>query len=491
MDVSPQPDYSRKWLAMAAVSMGVFLGTIDGSIINVSLPTLMESLHTDFPTIQWVILGYLLVVTCLLLSVGRLADIQGKKKIYLFGFVVFTLGSMLCGFAPSAGWLIAFRVVQAVGAAMVTALGSGIITAAFPPQERGKALGLMGTVVSVGIATGPALGGLLIGTIGWRAIFFVNVPVGIVGVFMVRAFVMQDIPRGQQKFDFGGAITLFVSLVSLLLALTLGQRVGFGAPLIVALLVNFAVFLAGFLFIEAKVPQPMVDLRMFRNPPFSVGLLTGFMAFIALGGIFILPFYLQDVLGYSAAQVGLLLSVLPIMLSITSPLSGALSDRFGSRGLATVGLLIMGITFMMLSTLHADTSTLGYILRMIPLGIGVGMFQSPNNSAIMGSVSRERLGISSGFLAMSRTLGQTTGVAVLGTIFAAQAASYAGHAVSANLEAAPPDALVHGLHDAVILIGLMMFVATAISAVGLWKKWEGKPEEEGQPKPQAAPQESV
>ena len=195
MDSFPQADYSRKWLAMAAVSMGVFLGTIDGSIINVSLPTLMAALKTNFPTIQWVILGYLLTVTCLLLSMGRLADIQGKKKIYLIGFVVFTLGSMLCGFSPSAGWLVAFRIIQAVGAAMVMALGSGIITDAFPPHERGKALGLMGTVVSVGIATGPALGGLLLGTVGWRAIFFVNVPIGIVGVFMVRAFVRQDTIR--------------------------------------------------------------------------------------------------------------------------------------------------------------------------------------------------------------------------------------------------------------------------------------------------------
>ncbi len=488
---SPFPDYSRKWLAMAAVSMGVFLGTIDGSIINVSLPTLMEALNTDFPTIQWVILGYLLTVTCLLLSVGRLADIQGKKKIYLIGFVIFTLGSMLCGFSPTAGWLVAFRIVQAVGAAMVTALGAGIITAAFPPHERGKALGIMGTVVSVGIATGPALGGVLIGTIGWRAIFFVNVPVGIVGVFMVRVFVPDDHPTGRQRFDFSGALALFVSLVSLLLALTLGQRLGFDRLLIWGLLGNFVLFLAIFLWIERNVTQPMVNLAMFRNPPFSVGLLTGFMTFIALGGIFILPFYLQNVLGYAAAQVGLLLSILPIMLSITSPLSGILSDRFGSRGLATIGLLIMAITYALLSTLQPDTSTWGYILRVAPLGIGVGMFQSPNNSAIMGSVSKERLGIASGFLAMSRTLGQTTGVAVIGTIFATRAASYAGQAVSANLDAVPAPALVQGLQDAILLVGAMMLAATIISAIGLWKRWDEKSDQAGQHHPQAASKEAA
>jgi len=491
MDTFPQADYSRKWLAMAAVSMGVFLGTIDGSIINVSLPTLMEALKTNFPTIQWVILGYLLTVTCLLLSMGRLADIQGKKKIYLIGFVVFTLGSMLCGFSPSAGWLVAFRIIQAVGAAMVMALGSGIITDAFPSHERGKALGLMGTVVSVGIATGPALGGLLLGTVGWRAIFFVNVPIGIVGVFMVRAFVRQDTPTGRQRFDFLGAGTMFISLLSLLLALTLGQSLGFNSLPIWGLLANFILFLAIFLFIERKVDQPMVDLTMFRKPPFSVGLLTGYMTFVALGGVFILPFYLQGVLGYSAAQVGLLLSVLPIALSITSPLSGSLSDRFGTRGLATAGLLVIALTFLLISTLQADTTTWGYILRMAPLGIGFGLFQSPNNSAIMGSVIKKRLGIASGFLAMSRTLGQTTGVALFGAIFAIAAAAYAGQTGNINVDSLPPNALVLGMHDAFIILAAMMLVGTGISAVGLWKKWETKPESENPSTSPTIPQEQV
>jgi EmrB/QacA subfamily drug resistance transporter len=477
---------------MAAVATGVFLGTIDSSIINVSLPTLRQALQTDFPTIQWVILGYLLTVTSLLLSVGRLADIHGKKRIYLLGFIIFTLASMLCGTSPTAGWLVAFRVVQAIGAAMVTGLGAGIITSVFPPSERGKALGIMGTVVSVGIATGPAVGGLLIGTVGWRAIFFVNVPIGIIGVLMIRTFVPADTPADQQQFDFGGAATLFISLLSLLLALTLGQRWGFDTPPIIALFFSFILFLAIFLLIESKVKQPMVNLTMFRNPLFSFSLLTGLMSFIALGGTFILPFYLQDVQGYSAREVGLLLSVLPIMLSVTSPLSGALSDRFGTRGLATAGLLLIALTFILLiSALQVGTSTLGYILRMAPLGIGVGIFHSPNNSAIMGSVNKERLGVASGFLAISRTLGQTTGVAVIGTIFAARSAAHAGLATSANIEAASPAALVHGLHDAAIIVGLMMLVATFISAIGVWKKWEHKPVEERQQAQGIAPQKPV
>jgi len=245
------------------------------------------------------------------------------------------------------------------------------------------------------------------------------------------------------------------------------------------------------LLVESKIDQPMVDLTMFRKPSFGVGLLTGYMTFVALGGVFILPFYLQGVLGYSAAQVGLLLSVLPITLSITSPLSGIFSDRFGPRGLATAGLLVITFTFLLISTLQTDTSTLGYILRIAPLGIGFGLFQSPNNSAIMGSVSKKRLGIASGFLAMSRTLGQTTGVALFGAIFASGAAAYAGQTGNVNIDNLPSTALVQGMHDAFIILAVMMLVATGISAVGLWKKWEGKPEGEGQATPQVTPQEPI
>jgi EmrB/QacA subfamily drug resistance transporter len=458
---------------MAAVGIGVFLGTIDISIVNVTLPVMMKSLGADFPTIQWVVLSYLFTLTNLMLSVGRLADIQGKKKIYHLGFVIFTLGSLLCGLAPGAGWLIAFRVVQAVGGAMVTGLGAGIVTEAFPPKERGKALGLIGTIVSVGIAAGPALGGYLVGVTGdWPVIFFVNVPVGIIGTLMVGRLVPDDTPGGGQKFDFGGAGALFISLLSLLLGLTLGQRWGFGAPTILALFGSFAISLVLFLWLETKVAQPMIDLSLFKSHLFSIGLLTGFITFIAIGGAtMILPFYLEDVQGYTTKQTGLLMSVLPVMLSFSSPASGALSDRLGTRGLATAGLLVMVAAFMVLRTLEVGTTTLGYILRVMPLGIGVGIFISPNNSAIMGAVSPQRLGIASGFLAFTRTLGQTVGIAVIGTIFAVSAA---GHSPSADLAAAGPLALTAGLQD-VMLIGMLLIFATAlISAGGFWLEYQAQ-----------------
>ena len=224
-------DYRRKWHAITAVGAGVFLATVDGSIINVSLPTLVRSLDTEFAVVQWVVLGYLLTITTAMLGIGRVADIVGKKSIYMLGFIIFTVGSALCGLALSIYWLIAFRVVQAVGAAMVMALGAAILTEAFPPEERGKAMGMIGAIVSVGIVVGPALGGVIIGTFSWRWIFYVNLPVGVLGTILVARNVPDFKPAGQQRFDYWGALTLCLSLLSLLLGLTFGQQQGFLSPL--------------------------------------------------------------------------------------------------------------------------------------------------------------------------------------------------------------------------------------------------------------------
>jgi EmrB/QacA subfamily drug resistance transporter len=262
---SPTIDYSQKWHVLSAVGMGVFLATIDGSIVNISLPTLVSSFQTDFALVQWVVLAYLLTVTTLMLGVGRLADIYGKKPIYTTGFIVFTVGSVLCGLSPTIYNLIGFRVLQAVGAAMIMALGMAITTEAFPPSERGRALGISGTIVSVGIAVGPTLGGLIVKNLSWHWIFFVNLPVGIIGTWLVVRYVPAFKPPGGQRFDYPGALTLFASLLSLLLALTLGQRNGFGDRTVLLLAGAWIFFLVTFIFIELRTDQPMIDLRLFRR----------------------------------------------------------------------------------------------------------------------------------------------------------------------------------------------------------------------------------
>jgi len=464
--VNPPTDFSHKWYVMAAVGMGIFLGTVDGSIVNIALPTLVRAFNTNFPTVQWVVLAYLATITTLMLSVGRLADMSGKKRIYNSGFIIFTIGSALCGLAPNIYALIAFRVLQGIGAAMIMALGMAIVTEAFPNRERGKALGILGAIVSIGIVAGPTLGGLIISSSSWRWIFFVNLPIGIVGSIMVYRFVPEIKPGGKQRFDILGAAAMFVCMLSFLFALTIGQQIGFTQLLVLALLANFLVFLILFIYVELRVEQPMVDLRLFKNSQFSGSLVSGFLVFIALSGtILLMPFFLENVLGYAPNQVGLLLAIVPISLGVVAPLAGSLSDRVGSRPITVAGLAILLVGFIAVSTLTAETNAIGYILRFLPVGIGVGIFQSPNNSSVMGAAPRERLGIASGMLAITRTLGQITGIALLGAIWSGLTMSRMGTAYEGDATSTPALIQVDALNGTFLFAVAIVMLALGI---GIW-----------------------
>ncbi len=449
---------SRKWFILLAVGMGVFLATIDGSIVNIALPTLVGNLQTTFPTIQWVVLAYLLTVTTLMLSIGRLGDMIGRKRIYSTGFIVFTIGSVLCGIAPTVYWLIAFRILQAVGAAMIMALGTAIITAAFPASQRGMALGISGSIVSIGIILGPTLGGLILSVAPWRWIFLVNLPVGILGILLVLRFVPTSRPPGGQKFDYWGAATLFFSLLCLLLALTVGQQRGFSDPIIMLTFLTGFLLLGLFLWIELNAEQPMIDLRLFKNRLFSINLATGFLTFVAIAGTMLLmPFYLENILGYPPRTIGFLLAVVPSAMLFVSPVSGWLSDRFGTRLIALIGLSIMVVGYFLLNRLNIQTSAAMYIISFLPIGIGFGVFSSPNNSAIMGSAPPHRLGIASGMLAVNRTLGQTTGIALLGAIWSWRVFSAIGTSLPEGATSAPAAAQVAGLQETMLVtIGLVL-----------------------------------
>ena len=325
-------DYSRKWYVLVAIAMAIFLGTIDGSIVNVALPTLAEEFDTTFGVAQWVVLAYLLTQATLTLGFGRLGDMIGKKPIFTAGFAVFTFGSVLAGLSPTIGFLIAARVVQALGAAMIFALGFAITTEAFPPSERGKALGINGTTVSLGIMAGPILGGMILEATDWRWIFFVNLPIGIIGTITAIKFVPNTKPKGKQRFDFAGAVSFFVALLSLLLALTMGQNVGFTDPSILAAFGLSAIAFVAFVVIEQRVTQPMLNLDLFRSRDLTVNLITGFVSFFALSGLLlVVPFYLTDVVYLSPREIGLVLGAVPITMGIVAPLSGSLSDRVGIK----------------------------------------------------------------------------------------------------------------------------------------------------------------
>ena len=471
----PEVDYSKKWLVLASVSMGIFLATIDGSIVNISLPTLVHTFNTDFALVQWVVLSYLLTVTTLMLGVGRLADIYGKKQIYTAGFIVFTLGSVLCGLSPTIHALIGFRVVQAVGASMTMALGMAIVTEAFPGHERGRALGITGTVVSVGIAVGPTLGGFIIQNASWHWIFFVNFPIGVIGTWMVIRYVPDFKPAGGQRFDYWGALTLCITLLTFLVGLTMGQRSGFGALPVVLLLTTAVIFLALFINLELRVEQPMLDLRLFQNSLFSVSLITGFIVFVCLSGsLLLIPFYAENALGLDPQQTGLLMGVVPVALGIVAPISGALSDRYGSRSITVAGLAVLTLGFFLISGLDANTSIPEYILRFLPVGIGMGMFQSPNNSTIMGSAPRSRLGIASGMLSVTRTLGQTAGIAILGALWAGQVFKHVGTVLPGGATEAPVAAQVAGLQTTFLFVSVLIFLALLLSLWGLREEQKEK-----------------
>lgn len=460
--------YRHKWWILIAVSLGLFMGTVDGTIVNVALPTLVREFTTNFPTIQWVVLSFLLGLSVLMLGVGRLADIAGKRRIFSTGLAVFVIGSVLCGLAPGVFWLIGFRLLQSVGAAMTVALGVAIVTESWPPEERGKAIGVSGGVISLGIVIGPALGGLIISVLNWRWIFFVNLPLGALALFLVLRYVPPLQPSGRREpFDFAGAGIMGLSLLALILALTAGQGLSFTDRRIVALLVLFVASATAFVVVEQRVPYPLIDLSLFRNPQFSLNLLTGALTFIAIAAVtFLLPFYLQLVLDLPVAQVGILIASVPLALAVLGPLAGSLSDRFGTRPVSVVGLALLVIGYLTASTLSVGTTPLGFVLRMFPIGLGMGTFQSPNNSAIMGAAPRNRLGVASGMLSVTRTLGQTTGIALMGALFASRLNHYAGMPV--DISEAAPAILTQALHDQFLVMAGLVGTGLALS-LGAWR----------------------
>lgn len=466
-------DYSRKWFVLIAIAMAIFLGTVDGSIVNVALPTLVDEFETTFSVAQWVVLAYLLTQTSLTLMFGRLGDMIGKKPIFTAGFSVFTIGSVLAGLSPTIEFLIAARVVQAVGASMIFALGFAITTEAFPPSERGKALGINGTTVSLGIMAGPIIGGIILEATDWRWIFFVNLPIGIIGTITAIKFVPNTKPKGGQRFDFLGAGTFFVGLLTFLLALTMGQNIGFSEPLILGMFTVSVAALAAFIAVERRVAQPMLNLALFKSRDLTVNLITGFIGFFALSGmILVVPFYLTDVIGLSPRGIGFVLGAIPITMGIVAPMSGTLSDRIGSRPVTVVGLALMTIAYAIAGfSFEGATTALVVVIVGLIIGLGFGIFQSPNNSAILGSVPHDQLGVTSGMLTINRTTASLTGIAVLGALWAARTTVYADGGEVAN---APAAAQAAALADTMIVAAVLVGMALLLA---LWA-WRSKQHED-------------
>jgi EmrB/QacA subfamily drug resistance transporter len=408
-----------RWYILANVSIGTFMSTLDSSIVNVALPTISGNLHSDLSVLQWVVTAYLLVISSLLPLFGRIADLVGRKRVFSMGFLIFTLGSLLCGLANNIWFLVAMRVFQAIGASMLMANNAAIITAVFPPQERGRALGLTGTVVALGNLSGPAIGGLLLGIASWRSIFFINLPIGLLGYWASRVILPPDQPRkDRETFDNLGAFFFSTGMISILFALNNGQDWGWSSsPILIGLILGISLLIS-FFFTETRVLHPMIELSLFKNRPFLIGNISGFLSFIALfSNMMLMPFYLQHILNFSPSQVGLMMTAFPLMMAFVAPLSGRASDRIGPVALTTSGLVFISLGLFYLTTVSANSTTWQVIPGPLLMGIGSGLFQSPNNSSVMSSVPKPKLGVAGGINALVRNVGMVVGTALSVALF--------------------------------------------------------------------------
>lgn len=418
----------QKWLVLVAIGMSTFMSALDTSVVNTVLPVITKSFSSEVATVEWVVIIYLLIVSGLLLSFGRLGDIRGHKQIFISGFSIFILSSALCGWSPTIGYLIAFRGFQALGAAMLAANSPAILTKNFPSSQRGQALGLQATMTYLGLTVAPSLGGWLTDLISWRAVFYINIPVGGFALLLSWLFIPKDDQEKKaEPFDFPGAALFVAGLVALLLGLNQGYAWGWTSLVILGLIIFSVVILSIFVFLEYRRTNPLLDLSLFKDQYFSFSMISAVLNYIAIFSILLMmPFYLLDGRGFSPSQAGLILTIQPIVMAIVAPISGSISDRIGTRIPSFLGMAVLSIGLFFMSRLGPSTplSQVGLTLGIV--GLGTGTFISPNNSAIMGSAPRKRQGIAAGLLATARSTGMVLGVGLAGAIFTTILASASG-----------------------------------------------------------------
>ena len=450
---------SIRW-ALVSLSLSMLLSSLDTSIANVALPTLAQTFTASFQEVQWVVLSYLLVITTLIVSVGRLGDLVGRRRLLLAGIILFTGASALCGGAPTLWLLIAGRAVQGLGGAIMMALTMAMVGETVPKGKTGSAMGLLGTMSAVGTALGPSLGGVLIAGFGWRAIFLVNVPLGILTFLLARRSLPADSRKpktAQAGFDKVGTQLLALTLATYALAVTVGSG-GFGL-LNLALLLAAVVGAGLFVLAEAKAVSPLIRLAMFRDPVLSASLaISVLVATVVTTTLVVGPFYLSRALGLDAVRVGLVLSIGPLVAALIAVPAGRLADRFGAQHMTILGLIVMAVGSLILSLLPATFGIIGYIAPIAVITAGYGLFQTANNTAVMTDISADQRGVISGLLNLSRNLGRITGASVMGAVFALGAAT-------TDFTTAQPEAVATGMRITFAVAAMLIVVAFAL-AVG-------------------------
>lgn len=395
-----------KWVALSVTSVGTFMANLDSTIVVIGLPTILKDLHTSIVHGIWIITGYTLMMTIFLVLLGRLADLYGRVRLYNLGFAIFTVGSLFCALSRNGEQLIIFRFLQGAGASLLYANSGAIITDAFPRNELGMGLGINIMSVNLGAITGYTLGGIIITYFGWRSIFLLNLPIGIIGTILGYLNLKEiSIKPVGQKFDYAGSILYCIGLSTILLALTMGDPLSIRN--IAILVCGLALFVA-VIFVELRQKYPTLDLTLFKIRQFALGNIAGFLNGIGFScGPFLRSLYLQLILGYSAAKTGLLLIPMEIIVFIISPISGKLSDKYGSQVLSSVGLALNAAALFWFSTLNQKSSYAEVLVSLILFGFGMATFFSPNSSAVMGSVTSEKRGIANG---IRMTVNQTSNV---------------------------------------------------------------------------------
>ena len=448
---------SVRW-ALASLSLSMLLSSLGTSIANVGLPTLAQVFNATFQDAQWIVLAYLLAITTLIVSVGRFGDLTGRRRLLLTGIGLFTLASALCGLASTLWMLIGARALQGLGAAIMMALTMAFVGETVTKAKTGSAMGLLGTMSAIGTAMGPSLGGLLIDGFGWRAIFFITVPLGLLTLVLAHRYLPADRQKPKTNrtgFDPLGTLLLALTLAAYALAMTLG-RGSFG-PFNIALLMTAGGGACLFVFTEARVTSPLIRLAMFRDPVLSGSLAMSLLvATVMMATLVVGPFYLAHGLGLNAVLVGLVLSVGPFVAALTGVPAGRIADRFGAQRMTLGGLAAMATGCLTLSVLPETFGIGGYLLPMVVITLGYALFQTANNTAVMADVEPDQRGVISGMLNLSRNLGLITGASALGAVFALASASV-------DMATARPEAVASGLRITFAVALVLIVVALAIA----------------------------
>ncbi len=473
-----------RWWVLGVTSIGALLASLASGTLVIALPDILRELHTDLFSLLWIVVGYTLIVTVLVLNAGRLADMFGRARTYTLGFAVFTLASILSAFAGDATQLIAWRLLQGVGGAFLMANSAALVADAFPRGHLGRALGINAMVVGLGLILGPILGGWLTG-FGWRYVFWFNVPIGILGTAAAALILVEQVrPEGRVSIDWLGSALYLVGLLGLMTALAFGGIYGWTTPWVLAGILAFVVAAPALLWVEAHHPRPLLDLELFRDRLFAMGNLTGFLNGVARNGVlFLLVFYLQGAKGDDPVLAGILLAPLALGMLLLSPISGVLADRYGSRVLATAGMLVTALGLAALATIQVDTPYWQLALYQFVVGAGSGLFNSPNTSAVLGVVPPAKRGVGAGTRMMLVQSGFVISIALsIGLVTSSMDPSvmlriFSGSQTGATgIDLGP---FIDALHVAFAVGAVVSLVGAGVSMLrGEHRSWEAAPARE-------------